>query len=87
VTDNNRGGDDRLGDSARTVSNGQSGRSSDSVGFGAMSDPSSLRAVGGVLANDLSDDSDVLGPGVGANGSSDERNGVLHFVGWYNSKS
>jgi len=80
-------GDDRLGDSARAASDGQGSRSSDSVGLGAVSDQSSFRAVGGVMVNDPGVGSDVLGPGVGANGSGDKRNGVLHFVGWYNSKS
>lgn len=52
-----------------------------------MSDLGSLRAVSGVGRNDLGDVGNVLGPGVGANGSGDESNGVLHFVGWDNSKS
>lgn len=60
--------------------------SSDSVGLAAVGDGGGLRAVGGVLVDDLSDDGDVLGPGVGANGSSDESSGVLHFVGLDNSK-
>lgn len=46
-----------------------------------MGDLGGLRAVGDILVNDLSGDSDVLSPGVGANGSSDESNSVLHFVG------
>lgn len=54
---------------------------SDGVGLGAVGDLGRSRAVGGVLVDDLSDNSHVLGPGVGANGSSDESNSVLHFVG------
>lgn len=81
VADNSGGGEDRLGDGARAVSDGQGGGLSDGVGLVAVNDLSGTGAVGGVSSNDLGGVGNVLG--VGGNASSEsESSSELHFEGW-----
>lgn len=81
VADNSGGGEDRLGDGARAVSDGQGSGLSDGVGLVAVNDLSGTGAVGGVSSNDLGGVGNVLG--VGGNASSEsESSSELHFEGW-----
>jgi hypothetical protein len=77
------GGDDRLGDGARAVGDGQRGRLGNRVRLAAVGDLSGLRAVGGVHVDNLGDDSGVAG--IASRGASssgeDGGNSELHLVG------
>lgn len=56
----------------------------DGVDLVAVGDVGRSRAVGDVLVDDLGDDLGAVlgGPGLGADGGSDESGSVLHFCGW-----
>lgn len=80
VADDSGGHDDRLGDGARAVSDGQGGGLSDGVGLVAVDDLSGTGAVGGVSSNDLGGVGNVLGVGSDASSES-EGSSELHFDG------
>ena len=81
MADNRAGGDDRLGDGARAVSDGESGGLSDGPGLGAVGDLSRTRAVGGVDVNDLGGDSDVAVGSGASGGGKDSGDSELHCGG------
>lgn len=79
VADDSGGGDDRLGDSARAVSDGEGGGLGNSVSLVAVDDLSGTGAVGGVGSDDLGGVGNVLGVGSDASSES-ESSSELHFV-------
>lgn len=83
VAHNLGGGLDGLGDGARAVGDGDGAGLGDGVGLVTVGDLGGLRAVGGVLVNDLGDDSDVASvAGGGASGSGeDSSDSELHLDG------
>lgn len=82
VADDSGGGDDRLGDSARAVSDSEGGGLGNSVSLVAVDDLSGTGAVGGVGSDDLGGVGNVLGVGSDASSES-ESSSELHFVGLF----
>lgn len=83
AADDNWGHVDWLGDGARAVGDGEGGGLSDGVGLVVVGQGGGLRAVGGVLGEDLSDVGDVaVGSDGGHEGSGDGGGGELHLEDW-----